>query len=211
MTAARTKAPKPADDDPSPAPPPTITERRQALEARIATLRGQRGATLLDGAPFDDVALGLLQRQLDAIADAEDEQHKRDAEVAAQAEGARIAALRGALTASNDRRLVSLDAAETAAKRMVGHLAEFFTASASVVDDARHLGPSPHTLMRPDLERRVSLLLTQALSPILSVPRQFGGIDDLPSCAAAYAGPWVDVEHRHTDAEISPLTKESTQ
>jgi hypothetical protein len=115
-------------------------QTRDEIQARIETLRAERGKCVLDGRKFDDAALEAAERDLAALDDAGAEKARRDREVA-QAEHTKcVAALKASLRAEIANYLEAVRRAETASRQAAEAIAQALEGAKAMARLAHQLG-----------------------------------------------------------------------
>ena len=180
---------------------PDFRTLQDDAETRLAELRRKRGAAVLDGRPLDAIEIAATEAELDALAEAEAEQIRRQRE----AEAARIAALQKVLSAElRDRekaRLHLVAQAEAAARELSASLTGVFAAAEAERSTIKRMGkPVPPVLGDEPLARRLGERLAATLSTFRTYPPRLG-----PSVVWGSTPSWVDPAASWPDAERREL------
>ncbi len=183
----------------------TLDTRKAEVTERLADLRRQRGAALLDGNAFDHAEIDQLTAELSAIEAAEAEAVRRERATSAEQGRQRRRELLAAFKIEDARRLKAVADAETAAKRLGEALAEALGAGADCVLLMQALGLKPKTaLEKRDSEIRFGGRLAVALRPVTGHRQTLGHLI-LPPPAPSHSADWVEDEAYIWAAEVAAI------
>lgn len=152
---------------------------RHRLEVELAHLRRRRGASLLDGQPFDGEArLRELEGELIALGDADAVAVERERGAANDGEAGRLAKLREVIELANNTRLAALASAGQALDYAVGEIAR----AIELTDKIRVAGaaipmPAELALDTREIRRRIANWIAGALRPIADTGYAMGEIE----------------------------------
>lgn len=107
-----------------------LQERKSELQGRLETLRRQRGVAVLGGASARELTdeIATVERDIEALGNAETEVVAREREAAIKAADEQLARLRADLAASETVRLDAITAAEAAIRKAAAALGAAFGA-----------------------------------------------------------------------------------
>lgn len=185
----------------------SIVERRQDALARLETLRRKRGASVLDGTPFDDGEIAAAEHEIDALAQAEVEAVRR----ARDDEAARLSqigeTLGADLAGKESERLAAIACAEKGARDLVAGLGDALKAAGEMRELVHRLGkPVPAKLDGPALASRLSQRLVAILAMLPGHTYRFGAVG-WGSCWRSAADDWAEHEHAELAEDIDQLNK----
>jgi hypothetical protein len=189
----------------------TIADRRTELAAERDKLSSARGTALLDGEPFDGKRLAEVTVELEALGDAENEEHRRGVVAAAEAARERRRRVVAEIALRDAARLEALKLAQAAMEAAVRALVTFAALTGEVAGLSGQLGVMPSVgFEQNEVELRLSRLVLGALTPLRSRAQGFGICEwwgDAP------ARDWPAVEQLATGAAIKVLmeSKEETK
>lgn len=165
---------------------------REDVEARIEALRRTRGASVLDGAAFDETALRAAEAELEALDDADGEARRRASKAIDDAQVSQRAADAKALNKASAAWLAQIDEAEAMARAMTAALREAEKHRAEVQRLASALtGSVPLIATASVQEDRRSRALCALLAEMTG-RTVFGDVQFMTLTAAGDA--WGDVE-----------------
>jgi len=171
---------------------PDFMARRTAILNRLEELNREEGSALLDGKPFNRAKTDKLKAELEALAAAEGEASRRDAEKAA-IEAARLRKERLAgLVKAEDERLAAIGRAEAAARELADALVAAEKAKGEVLAIHSQLGGKPIMALL-DHSNRLSRRLSAIMGPVSGLTRRYGQIEFRESLPHE-RGPWRDSE-----------------
>lgn len=183
----------------------TLAERREIALDRLASLRRQRGAAILDGKTFDDAEIIAAEQEIDALARAEIEAVRRERDE----EAARLATIAATLTdelvEKEAQRLSAISQAEKGARALVAGLADVLKIADEMRGLAGRLGkPVPAKLDGPALASRLSQRLVAILSTLPSHRYRFGAVE-WRSCWRKAEDDWATHERAELSEDIGQL------
>ncbi|WP_442577908.1 hypothetical protein ACSBOB_20390 [Mesorhizobium sp. ASY16-5R] len=191
---------------PTPDAPASIGARLAAATQRLADLRREQGAALLDGQPFDHGGLTEAENEIAALNVAETESVRREREVAAKAVDDAHRKMRRKIGKQEQKRLAAVERAERAANELASALKEALETGTGIEASVRVLGHRPiRYLEANDYERRLSCRLAWAFLPLTGPSRAFGQISFPDS--GMYRVPWRQAETTLVGAAINLATQ----
>lgn len=187
--------------------PENIADKRVELLAKREELQRQRGASLLDGKKFDGAKLTIIDADLAGLDDVEAEVSRRRAAAAVAAAQAQETLVARNVAQLDEDRMLALADAQQAADQMVQAFSRFRESSLGIIQELFTLGrdrsraASPQSLLKDELDKRISVMIIGALQPIKSRNVSLGliewsqpgaAIDDWPNFESTAASPDVE-------------------
>lgn len=176
----------------------TLDEQRDAALDRLAAIRRDLGATILDGGvPPAELAQAHAEAEarIIAIDSALAERTRREREAAARELAEQRARILAEARVAEAARLEAVERAETACRELRAALAEALARADEARDRILSLGhPLPIGWDKHEAEKRLSGLISLVLGGVAGRPDRFGDIDLHRPPDADPDAPWRDAE-----------------
>lgn len=188
-----------------------MENRRSVAAEHLESLRRGLGSALLDGGNPAGVQakIATVELELEAIDAAEAETVRRQRELRAAADEARISTLRTRLLGQETERLAAVQQAEASARSLVIALRTALDASDEVRRTMQELGARlPDSFDSLEAEKRLSFRLAPLLATASKHPARFGVINWRPALFNTAADDWYDLELREGEKALASFINE---
>lgn len=184
---------------------PDLHEWRANVRAELAEMEQGAVDAVLAGQPFDPGKIAAMQAEVAMVDAAEAEQSRRErVQEAEQREQGRVGA-RQALSASYDRYLAAVGAAETAARAMVANLATLQAEADAMTKLTITVAGQPPLALDPHALKSRHSRFIGALMNSLGTPNHYGDLS-WPSCPPD--GDWTEHARKAVGNSINSIIGE---
>ena len=185
----------------------TMTDRRAELSDKLAELRSERTAAILDGKSYPMTGIMEIEAELAGFDEAEGELARRERAARDEAIAKGRAAMRKKIALAEENRLSALQAAEKAARELNDAILEALEHCGEVADGCRALGlPAPAHVHPDGLRDRLSWRLAYVMRDVIDFRRRFGAAV-FPEPQDRFSPRWHEAEADIAKSDIERILK----